>query len=203
MLTTNRSLTVLAALSAITLALLSACGDETGDNASGKVERTHNITSEAIAAVALEHVEDEPRRATAESEPGEGVAASMNFGSDDFDNQFLAVGVGEEALFGDCADDSNDGCEEVEIDGKTVWVAWQEEEPEEDPGVVSVWTERDDVLVTALYAGDVISGDPRDQDLFIDVGQLIDIVSDDRLADKTSEDVIEMGEDLDVTWEDE
>lgn len=196
-------MTAMAALGAITLALLTACGDETGDDASGKVERTHDITSEAIAAVALEHVEDEPRSATAVSEPGEGVAASMKFGPDDFDSQFLAVGVGEEGLFGDCADDSNDGCEELDIDGKTVWVAWQEEEPEEDPGIVTVWTERGDALVSAVYAGDVITGDPRDQELFIDVDQLIDIVSDERLAEKTSEDVVEMGEDLDVTWEDE
>ena len=53
-----------------------------------------------------------------------------------------------------CADDAFfDECVDLEHDGEDLVLAWQELEPEEDPGIVYVIDRRDDEDVLAQYSG--------------------------------------------------
>ncbi|MCD6638875.1 MAG: hypothetical protein LT071_03055 [Nocardioides sp.] len=82
-----------------------------------------------------------------------------------------------------CADESFfDECVDLEHNGTDLVLAWQELEPEVDPGVVYVIDRRDDEDVLARYTGASIQGDPRRLDLGITVGQMADIVTDERLT---------------------
>ena len=75
-----------------------------------------------------------------------------------------------------------DECVDVEHDGVDLVLAWQELEPEEDPGVVYVIDRRGDEDVIAHYSGASITGDPRELDLGISVDEMADIVVDERLT---------------------
>ncbi len=115
----------------------------------------------------------------------------------------LAAGAGE----GDDGDlvrvwvtpDTGDLCAEYEIacetsqtDAGRLSVAWEKFYPEEDPGYVVVALTRADETVLALYAGDNVTGDPREQDdLAVSVDDLTGLVSDPRLSLLTSEAVVE------------
>ena len=57
-------------------------------------------------------------------------------------------------------------------------LAWQELEPEEDPGIVYVIDRRDGEDVIADYSGVSIEGDPRGLDLAITLDELAEIVTD-------------------------
>lgn len=204
--TTLRARLGLAPVLLLAALLLAACGDEESDGPgeSGDgfepVAGDEEITPEAVAAVALEHVDAEP----SSSEPAEGdeqgTGASFRFNATgEYDGDLLGVGVSELEEAFDCeTDDDFDECEATDVEGGRLVVAWDEVEPEEDPGIVSVWMERDDEMVGVYYAGEEIEGDPRDQDLPIDVDTMIDIVQDGRLSLTTSQEVVDLGED--VEW---
>ncbi len=87
-------------------------------------------------------------------------------------------------------------CESRLVDGGRLTLSWAEEEPEEDPGYVDVLMQRGDETVDVLWAGDVITGDPRDQDLFIPVATLEDIAQDPLISMTTSPDVVAAGDAL-------
>ncbi|SEB48720.1 hypothetical protein SAMN04489844_0259 [Nocardioides exalbidus] len=109
----------------------------------------------------------------------ESPGAALRFGDD-----FLAVAVtpSTENPFV-CSDTSFfDACVTFSHGGSDLVLAWQELEPEEDPGVVYVADVRDDEAVLAHYSGVGITGDPRDLDLGITVDQMADIVTDERLT---------------------
>ena len=82
-----------------------------------------------------------------------------------------------------------DGCEELE-DG--LWY-WGEEEPEEDPGGVFVLRSKGPLTVLVAYYGPAITGDPRQQELPIDVSQLLDLASDRRIDATTSRAAVKAG----------
>lgn len=84
-----------------------------------------------------------------------------------------------------CADESFfDACVELGEDpsGGRLLLGWQEEEPEEDPGVVYVIDRRDGEDVVARYTGAVVSGDPRELDLGISLDEMVAVVTDERLT---------------------
>lgn len=203
--TTLRARLGLAPVLLLAALLLAACGDEESDGPgeSGDgfepVAGDEEITPEAVAAVALEHVDAEPSSSEAEGDE-QGVGASFRFNATgEYDGDLLGVGVSELEEAFDCeTDDDFDECEATDVEGGRLVVAWDEVEPEEDPGIVSVWMERDDEMVGVYYAGEEIEGDPRDQDLPIDVDTMIDIVQDGRLSLTTSQEVVDLGED--VEW---
>lgn len=203
--TTLRARLGLAPVLLLAALLLAACGDEESDGPgeSGDgfepVAGDEEITPEAVAAVALEHVDAEPSSSEAEGDE-QGVGASFRFNATgEYDGDLLGVGVAELEEAFDCeTDDDFDECEATDVEGGRLVVAWDEVEPEEDPGIVSVWMERDDEMVGVYYAGEEIEGDPRDQDLPIDVDTMIDIVQDGRLSLTTSQEVVDLGED--VEW---
>ncbi|KRF36663.1 hypothetical protein ASG94_04340 [Nocardioides sp. Soil805] len=98
-----------------------------------------------------------------------------------------------------CADPSFfDECVQQEYDGHEVTLAWQELEPEEDPGVVYVIDRRDGEDVVVGLGGPTITGDPRDLDLGIDLADLAAVATDPRLGLTTTPEVVDQGAELDL-----
>lgn len=184
------------ALAAVTGLLgLAACGStQTGGTGAAGEEAT---TPRAIAAVALDHLPPDPTFLRRADREGGVVAAEIRYGSD-VDGDVVYVGVGESTEATPCDDDRNVGCETSDLDAGTLYLAWEDVEPEEDPGIVEVLLRRDDGQdVSVVYAGDDITADPRTLDLSVTVDQMTDVVTDQRLGLTTSQDVIDAGEALD------
>ena len=159
------------------LVLLAAC--------SGSDEPAADLTPEGIAEVVADHVGREPRkvgdwdvmtRVLEVEAPG----AALGFGGGNFLGVAVAPSTDSPVV---CADRSFfDECVDLDRDGTTLVLAWQELEPEEDPGVVYVIDRRDGEDVIAHYSGVSVEGDPREIDLGISVDEMADIVTDERLT---------------------
>lgn len=183
----------------LAVVLLTACGDTKSPpvTSDGDVP----ITQRAIAAMALEHApEDTSSREatyTDRSDPKGALGADLRYpaGPTD-DGDLLRVflrpgpGPGPDDLCGD-------GCATRDVDGGRLTLAWIEEEPEEDPGYVSVVMQRGDETVSVSWFGDTITGDPRKQDLDIPIETLEAIAEDPRISLTTSQAVVDAGADLD------
>ena len=149
------------------------------------------ITARALAAVAAEHT-GEPSSATRETDAAEefargGVGTELRYGSDgEYDGDMLVVAVGtgleEDQTECDTPPDGLDGC--ARVDGGVLF--WEEEAPEEDPGVVYLVSPKEKGTVLVFYAGPAITGDPRDLDLPIPVDHLLAIATDPRVDLTTS-----------------
>lgn len=185
----------------LSAALLAGCGERTGvADGAGDVP----ITQRAIAAVALEHAPtgttSRVARYTDLEDPKGSLGADLRYrGDGESDGDLLRVFVlpGRGAKEPCQREEYDDGCETREVDGGRLTFTWTEEEPEEDPGYVAVVLQRDDERVSVSWYGDVITGDPREQDLFIPVDTLEAIAQDARISLTTSQEVVDAGEDLD------
>lgn len=173
--TPERALLPLAAMAL----LLAGCGSGGSDAAA--VE----LTPEGIASVVADHVDRDPTRVEewevmtrelGEESPG----AALVFGRGDFLGVAVAPTTDSPLVCGDRS--FFDACVDLEHHGSDVVLAWQEVEPEEDPGVVYVIDRRDDEDVIAHYSGASITGDPRQLDLGVSVDEMVDIVVDARLT---------------------
>lgn len=170
---------VTAALAAAALVLVAGCEDE---------ERVP-ATPEALAAVALEHADVEPTLVEGSSD-GDGISASIEF---DDGQQRLLVGATDrepDATGEDC--DDRGTCDVISTRAGDVELYWEDEEPEEDPGIVVVSFSTDVGENFAYYAGDVITRDPRDLDLGVDVDDMVAIVTDHRFGTSTTTDMTEV-----------
>lgn len=174
-----RRTTVAAVLAVVPLALAGCGADE-------EPREPADLTPEGIAVVVADHVDRKPRRVAAwdvmtrELEvEAPGAMLVYRRGTS------LRVAVapttdsplvcGDESFFDECVD-LDDG------DGHRLVLAWQELEPEEDPGIVFVIDRRDGEDVVADYSGVSITGDPRDLDLGITLEEMAAIVTDERLT---------------------
>ena len=179
---------------------LSGCGDSTStsltDAGVGGQERT---TAQALAYVAAEYA-GTPDSAVRESDAAEeftpkGVGTELRYGSNgesDGDMLVVAVGHGLAPELSDCDDEVTDylsGCMETEQGT----LMWEDEEPEEDPGVVYVIVDKGDSSALLFYGGPDINGDPRELDLPISVETLFDIANDPRVDVTTSAEAVEAG----------
>jgi hypothetical protein len=145
-----------------------------------------DLSPDGIAAVVADHLDETPRRVESwdvmTRELGvESPGAALVFPRNGY---FLGVSVAPttdsplvcatKTFFDECVTFDHDGVELV--------LAWQELEPEEDPGVVFVIDRRDGEDVVADYSGVSITGDPRELDLGITVEEMADVVTDERLT---------------------
>lgn len=144
-----------------------------------------DLTPRGIAAVVADHVDGEPGEVASwdvmTRELGvEAPGAALRFRG----GVFLGVAVrptSDSPLM--CSTPTFfDECVTFDHDGDELLLAWQELEPEEDPGVVYVIDRRDDEDVVVHYSGVSIDGDPRELDLGISVEEMADIVTDERLT---------------------
>lgn len=158
-------------------------------------------TPQALAAVVADHV-GEPDSATADQDlaeefTGRSVGAELRFDSDgEYDGDLVAIAVGSGAKpeVRDCAGfgDRVSGC--APVDGGVL--AWEKQEPEEDPGVVYLVVPKGAATVLLHYAGPDITGDPRKLDLPISVDDLRAIAADPRVDVTTSQAALDAGEKL-------
>ncbi|KQV65765.1 hypothetical protein ASC64_12715 [Nocardioides sp. Root122] len=174
-----RRTTVAAVLAVVPLALAGCGADE------DPREPAADLTPDGIAAVVADHVAREPRhvgswdvmtRELGVEAPGavlvyrRGLSLSVAV-APTTDSPLVC---GDESFFDECVD--------LDHDGHRLVLAWQELEPEEDPGIVYVIDRRDGEDVIADYSGVSIEGDPRDLDLGITLDEMAEIVTDQRLT---------------------
>lgn len=168
-----------AAMAVATVLGISACGG--ARSAPEAVE----LTPAGFAEVVRDHIDQEPQEVTRwdvmTRELGvEAPGANFQFGG--HVSLSVAVTPGTDSSLV-CADESFfDECVDFTHNGEDLVLAWQELEPEEDPGVVFVIDRRDGEDVLTDYSGVSITGDPRELDLGITIEQMADIVTDERLT---------------------
>ncbi len=92
-----------------------------------------------------------------------------------------------------------DECVNESVDSHDVTIAWQELEPEEDPGVVYVIERREGEDVAVQVTGASITEDPRDLNLGVPLADLVALVTDPRLSLTTSRRVIDLGADVEIS----
>lgn len=193
----------LAVLTVIVPLALGGCGNTTRasptDAAVGGSEPT---TARALAYVAAEHA-GTPASAVKERDAAEeftsaGVGTELRYGSQgEYDGDMLVVSAGKglDPSLIDCDAEeaqSLDGC--VMTDQGTLM--WQDEEPEEDPGVVYVMVDKGESAALLFYGGPSISGDPRELNLPISTEVLFAIANDPRVDVTTSAEAVAAGADL-------
>lgn len=182
---------------------LSGCGDTTQatptNAAAGWSEPT---TARALAYVAAEHA-GTPDSAVRERDAAEeftsgGVGTELRYGSDgeyDGDMLVVAAGSGLDPSLIDCeaeATESLAGC----ITTDQGMLMWENEAPEEDPGVVYVVVDKGEGAALVFYAGPSITGDPRKLDMPISTEVLFAIANDPRVDTTTSDEAAAAGADL-------
>ncbi|MEZ5194583.1 MAG: hypothetical protein R2734_20305 [Nocardioides sp.] len=74
-------------------------------------------------------------------------------------------------------------CVPLDTDSGPVRLAWQVEQPEEDPGYVYLLADRGGESHLVGWGGDLITGDPRALDLGVSVEQLLAILTDPGFRD--------------------
>lgn len=193
---------ILPALLAVA-ALLAGCGSDPARALPAPDERVP-ITQRAVAAIALRHLPEDTttRRATStdQGDPAGMLGADLRYGGDgETDGELLRVVVAPGRLDVPCEDP---GCVTLDtaLPGATLTLQWEEETPEEAPGIVAVILQRDDEHAYAYQSGPAVTGDPRDLELDITVDAMIALLEDPWLRLETSPDAIEAGEELD-DWE--
>lgn len=142
------------------------------------------ITTEAIVDITRDHVDLEPidvapwdvfTRELGKESPG----AQLEYA--DVSLAVVVAPTTDSPLV--CADESFfDECVDESVDGHDVTLAWQELEPEEDPGVVYVIDRREGEDVAVQVIGASITGDPRHLDLGVPLEDLAALVTDPRLS---------------------
>ncbi|KRF15532.1 hypothetical protein ASG90_12675 [Nocardioides sp. Soil797] len=168
---------------------LAACGDKDSDAS------THGpVEASEIADIVGDHIDQEPsdveeteREKTPGEEIEEAVGAKLRYGEDGSTGDFVAVMVSDLSADADdefTCDETSEGydCAAIEGPGDPVALTWEEVEPEEDPGIVTVALKRGREYVVVIYQGDEITGDPRKQELSIPVDTMVDIARDERLT---------------------
>ena len=159
------------------------------------------ITQRAIAAMTLEHAPtDTTHRQATYTGPhyrGGGLGADLRYrGGGESDGDLLRVFATPHPGPEHPCQGRHPQCETRSVDSGRLTLSWAEEEPEEDPGYVEVYLQRGTETVEVIWAGDVITGDPRDQDLFITVDTMEQIAQDPRISMTTSPEVVDAGDAL-------
>ena len=186
------------------LVVLAGCGTETGTGSLPPQSDRVPITPRAIAAVALDYLPTDTSKRTRtyadRSTPRGELGAELRYrGDGESDGDLARIVISPAARSSHC--DGADGCDVLLADdGSTIRLAWDQVEPEEDPGYVAVTLARGGEEVRVLQAGETIEGDPRRQDLAISVETMVQLVQDPRLRLLTSQETVDAGEAL-SGWE--
>ena len=174
------------------LGALTACGSPVADPAAG----TGPLTAPALAWLVDQHVESEAGSAEPTWDTrlmgADAIGADVRFGPGEGEDGDLVRAVVAPAdspgrsfrrLLG-CRPRQGSRSHCAETDGVTL--RWETEVPEEDPGHVEVLRMDEHTAVLVLYAGPVVTGDPRERALPIPVDDLVALATDPRVAMTTS-----------------
>ncbi len=182
--------------------LLAGCGGEGDSVAAGQL-----ITPAAIAAIVQEHVALEPRRMAVVDRASQVTPAPsttldggppgvwLQYADVTLEVVVTPIGDGPAA----CAPPTSfDECVDESVDGHDVTIAWQELEPEEDPGTVYVIDRREAENVAVQVSGPPVTDDPRNLDLGVPLPDLAALATDPRLSLTTSQSVVDLGADVTI-----
>lgn len=156
------------------------------------------ITSRAIAALMLDHLPagySSARPAWVYDDSPKGfVGAELRYRpSEGTDGDLVRVSLWSRDDPMTCG--SREHCVELPgANGDRVFLAWELQEPEEDPGLFSVWVNRPGEVVYGLVAGPVLKTDPRSLTTGTTVDLLRAVITDERLRLLTTADVVAAGE---------
>lgn len=167
--------------------LVSGCGQ--APTAEGDAE----LTSKGVAAVMLDHLDDDTSTRKAAYVDGHSpdglVGADFFYGGTKGATDGILVEV-TVARAG--APKCEEGCADL---GQDTRLHWDLVEPEEDPGVVTVTRTHGDELVMVHLSGPTITKDPREMaDLVPSVDTMAALARDSRLALSTTAETVAAGE---------
>ncbi|WP_141012775.1 hypothetical protein [Nocardioides sambongensis] len=152
-------------------------------------------TEESIAAVTVEVLDIEPTSYEPEprADEPEPLGVVIRWRPDPGrDSHYLQVDVHEQAAgedLGGCSEYYT--CDEWEGEDGTFHLSWQEETPEEDPGILVFSYVTDGEVRQVVYAGEPLTGDPRDQDLPRSIDDFERLLTDDRFSTTTTQEMID------------
>jgi hypothetical protein len=188
---------------------LSACGNESGGarNAPADVPTTHR----ALAAAVIEHVGQKASAAAALTTVDGvrrrdwGVEVAFPVKGHDATHVVLDVTRDPKAWAASACDGENSealsGCVEKKVDGVPVRLGWQAEQPEEDPGVISVTARRADRVVSVGAYGPHVPTELAGSSLADFADHLIELAADPAVGFTTSQAYADQGEALgDDVW---
>lgn len=153
-------------------------------------------TKKAIAAVAVEVLDLHPTSYDVNPRydvPDPlGVEIRFRLPGEKGDSHYLHVGVGPADSQDEGCNDHYD-CADWDAHGGRFHLSWQEEQPEEDPGILTLtFRTAGGEQRSVTYAGELITGDPREQDLPLSVeGDLVRLVTDDRFSATTTQAMVD------------
>ena len=157
-------------------AVLVGCTDDRAEVEPGPA------TADKVEAIARDHLPEPSSAAPAEldgSDPRKSVGARLDYGAEHVD---VVVGpAGRDPLAQACEVSE---CDQIEthVDGATLTLTWQEQVPEEDPGIIVLLLERREEFSLVRWGGDIaVTDDPRELDLDVAVDEAVALLEDDRL----------------------
>lgn len=153
--------------------LATGCGGS--DVASGPINTT------AIDTIVGDHLPEPDRVDHYWDDERDTVGADYYYGERSVD---VRVGSAGDTPAAESCDEPWLECDvlDTDVDDAVLTLEWQEEEPEEDPGIIVLLLEREGETSTLAWGGDVVvTGDPRDLDLVVSVDDAVDLLEDDRL----------------------
>jgi hypothetical protein len=183
------------------LVLLAGCGSDASDSTDQPADSVP-ITARAIAAVALEHLPTDTveRRATDidRHDPKGSVGADLTYSFDgELYDDLVQVIISPSGFT--CSEvEGNNGCEEREVEGGSLFLVWREGDAEDSAGVISSVMVRDGERVEVRWYlnADYLDGDPREQDLSLSLVDMEATAQDPRLGLMTTQDTVDAGSEL-------
>lgn len=173
---------------------------------SGDDPTAQEATPQALAAAAVAHY-DEPLAAAAPLFRGQDVrrgdlAVELAFDRPVGDNSHVRVVVSDRLPFEEDGQGPCDGsweCLDVGTDEVDATLLYESGHPEEDPGVVIAWSERDDAVVWAYAYGPYVAPDDEggpDEEAQALGDALAAIVTDPAVGPRTSAEYAEAGQEI-------
>lgn len=160
------------------LAGLTGCGDTDGAAQDADTVPTTPRTLAVLATDVL-GIEPDSFEPSAEDDGTTGVGIRFDAGEGD-DGDLVVLTVAEAEALPACSDAA---CADWSAEEGDFQLVWETEAPEEDPGLLVLRHFDDGVLEEVFYAGQPITGDPRDQaDLEVPVSRFEDLLADERLG---------------------
>lgn len=196
----DRRTTTALALGALLLGAVTGCTD------AADAPDAEATTPQSLGAAAVSHY-DEPLAAAAPIFGDErlrtgDLAVELAFDRADGDNTHVRVVVSDRLPYGRDDEDPCAGpweCLDVGADGVDATLLYEAGYPEEDPGVVLAWSEREDAVVWAYAYGPFIAPDDEggpDAEARALGEALAAIVTDPAVGPRTSAEYAEAGQEL-------
>ncbi|MFY0406088.1 hypothetical protein [Solicola sp. PLA-1-18] len=180
-------------------ALLAGCGGTSPDTAVP-------ATGRALTAAVIDDIGNEPTAAGTSKETDDlgrdAVTADVRFGRGARPYTISVLVAPEDQAPQDACGTAPDGCDRISLPGgDPATLAWNELDPDKDPGSVTITTVRDGSVVVVRYRGTALRRDPRSRGAMpVRFEPLADLAADPTIAVETTQRRVDQGDKLSV-WE--